>query len=423
MPGAVVKSDRSSEGGAGNLPFPPGGASAGWEVVDGRALRGPAPAEPQDLPAEGSMPVPPGRTVIVVNDAQRPTPSQWLLRRLAVDWKRDDLTVAVATGSHPPPTEKALAGIFGEALEKVRPHLFLHGAGGGDLVDLGRTARGTPVQVSPRLQGAGAVICLGSVEPHYFAGWTGGRKSLLPGLCSMETMRANHLLALEETGPGELEGNALHEDLDDGARLICRWLESGGAREISALNVVTSRGKIHGHFHGPLLDAVEALAPLARKVFGCPLDGTFPAVVCLVEPPLDRDLYQALKAFENWKGAVAPGGVIIVAAECAEGMGPPSFRQFMEAPPSLAELTDRVRSDYRLGDHKLARFLRFVEGGRKVGLLSSRFPPGPFPLKVFVDAGEALAFAGEGTGEGKRRLLVVEDAAHTFPLAPGSSAP
>jgi hypothetical protein len=140
-----------------------------------------------------------------------------------------------------------------------------------------------------------------------------------------------------------------------------------------------------------------------------------------VEPPLDRDLYQALKAFENWKGAVAPGGTIIVAAECAEGMGPPSFRQFMEAPPSLAELTDRVRRDYRLGDHKLARFLRFVEGGRKVGLLSSRFPAGPFPLKVFGDAGKALAFAGEGVPEGERRLLVAEDAAHTFPLAPGLS--
>jgi len=375
------------------------------------------PLAAEDLPAARSIPVPKGRTVIVVNDARRPTPTPWLLGRLDLDWDRDDLAVAVATGSHPPPTGEELSEIFGGFLERVRPHLVLHRAGDGDLIPVGRTGRGTPVEINPCLEGASAVICLGSVEPHYFAGWTGGRKSLVPGLCSMETMRANHRLALEETGPGVLEGNNLHLDLREAVGLVNRWLGRDRPCEVSALNVVTGGGLFYGYACGPLPGLVEDLASRGADIYGRQPGGTFPVVVCLVDPPLDRDLYQALKAFENWKGAVSPGGALILVAACREGMGPPSFRQFLGSPPPLGDLLSRAAGEYRLGDHKLVNFLRYRDGGRRVMLVSGELSlVVGLPLQAFEVLEKALEAAGEGSGGKGQQALIVEDAAHLYPL-------
>jgi nickel-dependent lactate racemase len=390
----------------------------GWEVTRLGARPLLPPLAKEELPPARSISVPKGRTVIVVNDARRPTPTPWLLGRLNLDWDRGNLAVAVATGSHPPPTEEELSEIFGAFLEKARPHLVLHHAGDGGLVPLGRTARGTPVDINPCLVGASSVICLGSVEPHYFAGWTGGRKSLVPGLCSMETMRANHRLALEETGPGVLEGNAVHLDLEEAVGLVDRRLGRERPCEVSALNVVTAAGLTYGWAHGPLPGLVENLASRGADIYGRRPGGTFPVVVCLVAPPLDRDLYQGLKAFENWKGAVSPGGTLILVAACREGMGPPSFRQFLESPPSLGDLLPRTAVEYRLGDHKLVNFLRYRESGRGVMLVSGELSLADgLPLQAFEDLEKALDAAGEGSGGDERRALVVEDAAHLYPLS------
>ena len=397
----------------------PGGAAlpAGWEAFRPKATFRPPPLSPEDLPARSSIRLPEGKTVIVVNDAQRATPTSWLLGRFDVDWSREDLLVAVAAGSHPPPSERELHEIFGEYLERVRPHLVLHRAGEEGLIDVGRTSRGTPVEVNPCLRGASSVIALNSVEPHYFAGWTGGRKSLVPGLCSMETMRTNHRLALEDVGPGRTEDNPLHLDLEEGVSLVARWLGRKGPCSLSALNVVARSGHFYGCFRGPLPEAVEGLAGCARGLYGRSLERTFPVVLCLVDPPLDRDLYQALKAFENWRPAVAPGGALIVAAECREGIGPPSFRQFLEAPPPLGDLLEEVARDYRLGDHKLVNYLRYLSGGRRVILVSGTLSPGgDLPMTVFDDLGAALEAAGEGLRKEERQLLIVEDAAHAYPL-------
>lgn len=397
----------------------PGGAAipADWEVFRPAAPFRPPPLSADDLPAPSSIRLPEGKAVIVVNDAQRATPTSWLLGRLDIDWSRDDLLVAVAAGSHPPPSEGELDEIFGGCLERVRPHLVIHRAGEKGLIDVGRTSRGTPVEVNPCLGGASSVLALNSVEPHYFAGWTGGRKSLVPGLCSMETMRANHRLALEEVGPGRTEDNPLHLDLEEGVSLVAKWLGRSGPCSLSALNVVARAGLFYGCYHGPLPGAVEGLAGCARGLYGRRLERTFPVVLCLVEPPLDRDLYQALKAFENWRPAVSPGGTLIIAAECREGMGPPSFRQFLEAPPPLEDLLEEVDRGYRLGDHKLVNYLRYLSGGRRVMLVSGSLSLGEdVPLTVFEDLAASLEAAGESLREEDRQLLVVGDAAHVYPL-------
>jgi nickel-dependent lactate racemase len=387
-----------------------------WDVTRVASLPEVSPLGAHRLPPEKSITLPPGRTVVVVNDAQRPTPTPWLLGRLDIDWRRDDVAVAVAAGSHAPPTEGELRKIFGPFLDTVRSRLTVNRAGADDFDPVGRTGRGTAVEINRCLRGADAVVCLGSVEPHYFAGWTGGRKSLVPGLCSLETMRLNHRLAIEGGAPGRLEECPVHLDLMEGTGLVGKWLGEDRC-ELLGVNVIHHGGRFYGFSSSPLLSTVSELVPRGAQAYGRRLESRYPVVVCLVEPPLDRDLYQALKAFENWKYAVAPGGVLILAAPCTDGTGPPSFRQFMQEAPSLEELLAVADRDYSLGDHKLVSFLRYLEEGRSVFLVTSPGLPAPaVGLGVFHGMDAALEAAEARLGGASRRALLVEDAAHLYPL-------
>jgi nickel-dependent lactate racemase len=391
----------------------------GWAASRLPAVAGVSPLRVGRLPAARSVPVPDGKVVVIVNDAQRPTPTPWLMERLNIDWEREDVFTAVATGSHTPPGPEELREIFGPFLEKIRTRLILHRGDGKDMIQVGRTSRGTPLEVNRHLEGASAVIALGSVEPHYFAGWTGGRKSLVPGLCSLATIRANHRLALEGGRPGSLEECPVHHDLVEGAVIIDRWLQEGGPCLLSALNVIHREGAFYGSAFGPLASLVEQLVPRAREVYGRHLGGPFPVVLCLVDHPLDRDLYQSLKALENWKSAVAPGGTLILAADCPEGMGPPTFGQFRGRLPGLDDLTRQITKRYHLGDHKLASFLRYRDSGRSMVLLS-RGPLGvdDVPVPVADTVAAALSHAGRLTDRSQKKVLVVEDAGHCYPLLP-----
>ncbi len=161
--------------------------------------------------------------VVVVNDATRPTPSAEVLRVLRTDLEAwlaagdRTLDFIVATGTHRAVLEEELDHIFGPGLAAAHAgRIHSHDAKEKDeLVNMGRTARGTEILVNRLLADAGSVVVVNSVEPHYFAGYTGGRKSLFPGLAGYETVWANHKLSMQ-TGSEllVLEGNPVHEDLD-----------------------------------------------------------------------------------------------------------------------------------------------------------------------------------------------------------------
>lgn len=390
-------------------------APPSWQVREALPAGEAGPLSPGELPARGSLAVPAGRVLFVVNDAQRGTPTAWLLSRFDLKG-RQDIAFAVASGSHRPPGEEELAVIFGPFLDDARRRLILHDAR-GESVRLGTTARGTPVEVNPCLLGRDAVICLGSVEPHYFAGWTGGRKSVVPGLSSLETMRLNHYLAMEGGRPGEPAACPVARDLDDALRICASRLGEEYGTRLEGVNTVSRGEKIYGLFHGPLAEAPGALSPAARRLYGRRCGGTADIVIALVSPPLDRDLYQALKAFENWKRAVAPGGCLVLAAPCRAGIGPPTFVQFLDDPPALGDLRARPAGTYRLGDHKLANFLAYCESGRRLALVSGASFEGVRvgfgthrSLRDFLRSPTALR------GDRKVSVIIAENAAETYPV-------
>lgn len=394
--------------------FPPG-----WRTVHLTAA--PPVPPPVALPAPRSVSVPRGPLLVVVNDAQRATPTPWLMSLLDCDWSSADVRIAVATGCHAPPTGSELREIFGDFLDRVRPRIHVHRAASDPLVHLGTTSRGTPVRVNRLLDRPAAVICLGSVEPHYFAGWTGGRKSLVPGLCSLETMTANHRLAIEPAAaPGALSNNPLHLDLEEAAGMVRARLLDRGSPEPLGVNALVARGAIHGWHAGPLPGVVEALAPRGRALFGRRVDGPAPLVICFVDHPLDRDFYQALKAFEHWKSAVADGGILVLVADCPAGIGPPAFTQFLGSPPNLATMERRVRENYRLGDHKFLNFQRFTARGRRVWLVSrSLSGRNCLPLPIFDSLETVIRAAADHLPPSSRRALLIEDSATLLAL-PGS---
>jgi nickel-dependent lactate racemase len=335
---------------------------------------------------------------------------------LDCDWRDPRVGLAVATGCHAPPTGPELEAIFGEHLPAVHPRVHVHRIA-DPAVPVGVTARGTPVEIDPCLETTDAVVCLGSVEPHYFAGWTGGRKSVVPGLCSLATLRANHRLALDPAAAvGSLAGNPLHLDLEEATALVRDRIIARGGSEPLAVNAVVLRGAVHAWRCGPLLGAIEALAARGWEVFGREIPGPAPLVICFVDHPLDRDLYQALKAFEHWKSAVGPGGAIVLVADCPEGIGPATFTQFVEGRVDLAATAHRARADYRLGDHKLLNFQDFLASGRQVHLASTSLAGcRGLPMPVSEALSDSLAAALRSISCAEGRALVIEDAATLAP--------
>jgi nickel-dependent lactate racemase len=419
MSGPVLAVQRILRAGAAELvvSFPPG-----WRITRLAADPPVPPPLPGALPAPRSVAVPRGPLLVVVNDAQRATPTPWLMSLLDCDFDSPDVRTVIATGCHAPPTEPELRGIFGGFLESVRPRLHVHRAASDPMVRLGTTSRGTPVEVNRLVDGPSAVVCLGSVEPHYFAGWTGGRKSLVPGLGSLETMRANHRLALDPgSSIGALDGNPLHLDLIEAVGMLRARLLGMGAPEPLGVNALAARGRIYGVHVGPLIGSVDALARHGRLLFGRPIDGPAPLVLCFVDHPLDRDFYQALKGLEHWKTAVGEDGILVIVADCPDGIGPPTFTQFLDSAAPLAVIERRARESYRLGDHKLLNFLRFTASGRRVWMVSPHLAGrGGLPFQVFGSVEAAIRAAAGLLPSPRRRALLIEDAATNAPFPPES---
>lgn len=300
------------------------------------------------------------RVLIVVNDADRATPTARILRQIRNETGSLNFDFLIATGSHPPPSESDLRTIFGDLLSAVRGRLHVHDCRNTDeTVRIGVTSRGTPVRINRRVLDADGIVAIGSVEPHYFAGFTGGRKSFLPGTAGFESIERNHKLALE---PGVdvavLEGNPVHEDMAEAAEML-------GEKPIFSIQaVLDAEDRIAAVYAGPLKAGFRAGVKTARDIYCVPVRNKADVIVTAAEPPLDKNLYQAHKAIENVRTALKPGGVLILAAACPEGIGNDAFARLLAASDSPGTAIRSIRGSYRLGHHKAARIASLVQTAR-----------------------------------------------------------
>ena len=296
-------------------------------------------------------------TVVIVNDAKRPTPTAKILDLIRPELMEvPKLTFVIATGTHRPPTAEEVAAILGDAEDIPGAAVVVHDATNAEgMTYLGRTARGTEVHLSALVVDAGRIVTIGSVEPHYFAGFTGGRKTFLPGVASYETIRQNHSHALaDESQLMALDGNPVHEDMLDALALL-------GDRPIFTIMTVVddkrrvraaSAGDIHGAFHSAVSEA--------REMFSVDVTGRSDIVVAVARSPVDSDLYQAHKAIESARLALGAGGILILVAECHEGLGNDAFVEQLRSADSPEDVARLTGERYNLGDHKAIKLAELV---------------------------------------------------------------
>lgn len=293
----------------------------------------------------------PGESVaIVTSDVTRPCPSRVLLPPLleelsAAGVPQEKVTIVFALGSHRKHSKAEMVHLVGEDVFgsfRCIDHDPL------DCVALGATSRGTPIEVFRPVAQADRRICLGNIEYHYFAGYSGGAKAIFPGVSTQRAIQANHSMMLEEGAKaGKLEGNPVREDLEEILRVLPIDF---------ILNVVLDPGK-------KVLKAFAGHAVKAHRE-GCRfLDSRYrvrvesPADIVIVSPggyPKDINVYQAQKALDNAMYAVRPGGIVIWVASCGEGLGSSVFEKWIMEAACPQDLLDRVKTRFELGGHKAA---------------------------------------------------------------------
>lgn len=288
--------------------------------------------------------------VFIVNDGTRPTPTAAILRSIG---ERFDLTKArflVATGTHRAPTEEEYRFIFGDLYDRLRHRIHSHDSIEDEMVLLGSSKNGTPMEVNRMAVDADRLVIITSVEPHYFAGYTGGRKSFLPGVASYRTIEANHRLAMDRSAQAMvLEGNPVHEDMMDALLAV------EGKRIFSVQSVLDREHRVYRVAAGDLHAAFSQAVSWANEVFSVTIEEKADIVISVAPYPMDVDLYQSQKALDNGKWALREGGTLIMVSSCREGVGHPTFLEQLSCSSTPEEVLKGLEGEYRLGYHKAAK--------------------------------------------------------------------
>ena len=318
------------------------------------------------------------QVVIVTSDVTRPTGSDiylpLIVSRLNAAGVRDrDIEIVIALGIHRKQTEAEHRRIVGELYGRIRVSDHDCDAPGA-LVYLGETARGIPVEVNRRVAEARRLILTGAVTFHYFAGFGGGRKSLLPGVSSRRSCMASHFALLnpgEGSGrhtkavTGNLEGNPVHEAM----------LEACGMRPPDFIlnTVLTPEKRIMAVFAGDWRSAHLEGCRFYAEAFCCPISekGDLVVVSCGGFPK-DINLIQAHKSMEYGSRALKPGGVMILLAECRDGYGNATFFNWFGY-PTCGELESALRKRYEINGQTAWSVKEKAERFRIV--LVSQLPP------------------------------------------------
>ena len=295
------------------------------------------------------------KLLIIVNDGARPTPTAKVLKFLYPTIKNHpDLKFLVATGVHRAPTKEEYNFIFGDLYNEFKDRIYVHDARKNeDMKYLGKSKNGTELYINRMVPETGNILIIGSVEPHYFAGFTGGRKSFLPGVSSYKTIEMNHKFALSEKAKSTaLKGNPVHEDMTDSIKFL------KNVNIFSIQTVLTSDHKIYAVTAGDIIKSFDAAVEYAKQIFCVPLKKKGNIVISVAPYPMDIDLYQSQKAIDNGKHALEKNGVLILVSKCRMGVGEDAFLKLLSRADTPEKLLELLSEEYKLGYHKVAKMVQ-----------------------------------------------------------------
>ncbi|MBL7118091.1 MAG: nickel-dependent lactate racemase [Candidatus Syntrophoarchaeum sp.] len=287
-----------------------------------------------------------GKIIIVVDDHTRDAPTEKMLDAITEEMGEEHkhITLLVACGTHSPPAEEELKRILGKHFYQF--DVLIHDCDAKDLVYQGTTSRGTPVLLNRSYVEADIKILTGDVTLHYYAGFGGGRKSILPGISSREAIKNNHALLVDDHArTANVENNPVHLDMSEAASF---------ARPDFVINTAADdSGNPVDAYAGDMTAVFLRGAEVAKDLFCRETDDLFDVLVVSAGGfPKDRNLYQATKAVENCYRAVVPGGKLILIAECREGIGDAYFEEWMNEYASYEEAEEAIKTNFVLGGHK-----------------------------------------------------------------------
>ena len=358
--------------------------------------------------------------VVIINDFTRPAPSDHMLEETLVDLKKagipeDSVTVLIACGNHRPTTKEEIQHMLGRDLS-VRLCIVNHDCQDeNNLTFLGDTDRGLPVWVNSLVVNSSLKILTGLISPHHGAGYSGGRKSVTPGVAGMKTLRKHHSFPIRSYQPaiGWLKGNPFHEEAVKMARMA-------GIDFI--LNVVkTSSGEVIEAVAGELEAAHEKGVETCEKACVIALPHKYDIVI--VTPggyPRDIDLHQSQKALSIAELVVDKGGLIVLIAECPDGAG--KFTEWLKRARSPKEVIERFTREGFTPEHSSKAFMcaRALEehtvimscSGIEKNELEQMFFRSSLSPQAAID--EALEIKGLDS-----RILVLPHAVNCMPNAQG----
>ncbi len=359
---------------------------------------------------------PESKVAIVVDDATRKAPSAVMLLPVLAELnvagvKDENVTVIFGCGTHRAVKPEEAAVLLGEEAVK-RVKAISHDCRAADLVHVGTTrTHGNKVYVNRIFGEADVRVLLGDVGFHYYAGYGGGRKSVLPAVSGEETIKQNHAMLLHANArTGNLDDNPIHRDMTEAARL---------AKVDFIVNVVENkRGEIVRAFAGDLEQAFLEAVKLVDEMYRVVVDRRADIVVVSAGGyPADMNLYQAYKALDNSLDAVKRGGVIILVAECFEGYGDQVFYDWMTRLGDLKNVEREIKRNFVLGGHKAYYLLKALQNHQiiLVSSLPDYYATSIFKLKTARAVNDALDEALKITGSASR-VWAIPQGNYTLPL-------
>ncbi len=362
-------------------------------VADARAEVLRALSEPLNSKHLSEIVKPDSRIAIVTDDATRPAPTSFMVSAILEELagagvKDENIVVIFACGTHRPVTRNEAAKLLGENIFN-RVKTLNHDPRASDLIRMGTTKRGTNVSLNRVFAEADVRILTGDICLHYFAGYGGGRKSVLPGVASEEAVRHNHSLLLDANAKsGMLDGNPVHEDMMEAARM-------SGVNFV--LNVVINRKhEIVRAFAGELEQVFAEGVRLVDQMYRIQVDRRADIVVVSAGgEPFDVNLFQAYKAVDHALEVVKRNGVIVLVAELGEGHGNQDFYDWMIKYGDLKRVEREIKRNFVVGGSKAYYYLKALQKAQII-LVSSMpdyYATNVFKLKTARAVNEALDLA------------------------------
>jgi len=293
---------------------------------------------------------------ILVSDITRPCPTYKFLPAIVEELNRGgiankDIKIVFGLGIHRHHTEdekKKLVGNF------IYENIETADSDCNDVKLVGHTSFGTPVEVYCGVLNCDLLIATGNIEYHYFAGYSGGAKAVMPGMCSRNSIQANHSMMLDDGAAiGKFYNNPVRQDIEEAGRLV-------GIDFI--FNAIVDDDKniidaVAGENNAAYLEGIKKYDKIYKK------EVEFPADIVITSQggyPKDLNLYQSHKALENVKELIKKDGTIILIASCAEGFGEDVFCRWMADVKDFNIISQKIKKNFVLGGHKAAAISKIM---------------------------------------------------------------